>query len=209
MVSAASAGVMTAGIILFVALFASSLVFGRLWCGFFCPFGAIQEFSSYVFDKPAKGEKYDNIKYLFFILFFAVVFLAAYSAGGFSHIDLFYDPPGGPEPYVLYYLFVGVFAALPMLFGRRAGCHYVCWMVPFMMLGRRIRNLVGLPALKLEADGERCGHCLLCKNACSMSLDIYSRVQAGSMEHPECLLCGRCVHNCPQRVIKYAFNSRK
>jgi len=31
-------------------------------------------------------------------------------------------------------------------------------------------------------------------------------VQSGNMENAECILCGRCVDNCPKQVIKYTFS---
>ena len=39
-----------------------------------------------------------------------------------------------------------------MLAGRRAGCHTICWMAPFMIIGRKLRNLVAWPSLRLTAQ---------------------------------------------------------
>ena len=36
-----------------------------------------------------------------------------------------------------------------LLVGRRSFCHHLCWMAPFMILGRKLRNLLNTPALRL------------------------------------------------------------
>jgi ferredoxin len=41
-----------------------------------------------------------------------------------------------------------------------------------------------------------------------MSLDVNAMVQNQSMESSECILCGKCIGNCPKGAIKYAFSSR-
>lgn len=207
--AAASVGVINIGLVVFIILFFSALFFGRLWCGYFCPFGALQEFTVFVFDKPP-SRGLSAIKYFFGLVWFFVLVAAFLVAGGIKRFDLSYPGElfvGGLEPYIMYYFFVGGFVFLPLFLGRRAGCRCVCWIVPFLILGRRISNFFGLPRLMLFGDRSRCGHCLICKDACSMGLDIYSRVQGGSMENTECILCGRCVHVCPQRAIKYVFVS--
>jgi ferredoxin-type protein NapH len=33
-------------------------------------------------------------------------------------------------------------------------------------------------------------------------------VQSQSMENSECILCGKCVDNCPKGTIKYAFRQQ-
>lgn len=93
--------------------------------------------------------------------------------------------------------------------GRRAGCHSICWMAPFMLIGRWIRNRFGWPALQLQADASACTDCRKCTTNCPMSLDVNGMVKAENMENPECILCGTCVDGCPARVIRYAFARAK
>jgi len=88
----------------------------------------------------------------------------------------------------------------------RAFCHYVCWMAPFMILGRKVRNLARWPALRLKADAEKCIDCRRCTQNCPMSLDVNGLVHRETMEHSECILCRTCVDSCPQGVIRYSFS---
>jgi len=104
---------------------------------------------------------------------------------------------------------LGTFILLALVAGRRGACHTICWMAPFMILGRWVRNLFRWPALRLRADAEKCIDCQRCTKVCSMSLDVNGMVQKGVMEHSECILCGACVDACPQGVIRYSFSAGK
>ncbi len=40
-----------------------------------------------------------------------------------------------------------------------------------------------------------------------MNLDVNGMVQAGAMEHSECILCGTCADVYPKDVIHYSFSA--
>ena len=46
--------------------------------------------------------------------------------------------------------FVGLIASLSMALGKRAFCHYGCWMAPFMVVGTKVKDAVGWPSLHLR-----------------------------------------------------------
>jgi len=71
--------------------------------------------------------------------------------------------------------------------GKRAFCHYVCWMAPFMIIGTKIGTLLRLPSLKLLADKDKCINCGLCNKNCVMSLNVSGMVQKNSMKNSECI----------------------
>ncbi|MFN2167834.1 MAG: 4Fe-4S binding protein, partial [Anaerolineae bacterium] len=96
-----------------------------------------------------------------------------------------------------------------LIFGRRAGCHTICWMAPFMIIGRWIRNLAKWPAQRLEAEPARCTDCQSCTRNCPMSLDVNSMVKQGAMENGECILCGNCVDGCSRNAIHFSFSAGK
>jgi glucose-6-phosphate-specific signal transduction histidine kinase len=54
--------------------------------------------------------------------------------------------------YVVYFGVTGLTLALSIVAGKRGFCHTVCWMAPFMILGRKLSNALRLPALRLSAD---------------------------------------------------------
>jgi Pyruvate/2-oxoacid:ferredoxin oxidoreductase delta subunit len=111
--------------------------------------------------------------------------------------------------YIIYYVVISLFVGLSVFVGRRAGSHAICWMAPFMMIGRWIRNRFGWSSLRLVADASACADCKKCTSNCPMSLDVNGMVQLSAMENSECILCGTCVDNCTKKVIRYSFSSGK
>lgn len=219
-IEGAANGIVNGSLVMFGLLFASALFLGRAWCGWICPGGAMQELAEPVNNAPINGRKSDWIKWAIWFPWVGIIVWAAIQAGGYRSVDLLYHTQSGisvagsPDrpilfAYIIYYGVVGLFVGLAMAFGRRVACHTVCWMAPFMILGRKLRNALNTPALRLSAATESCIHCQKCTAACSMSLDVHGMVQARAMEHSECILCGACADTCPKDVIHYAFSRGK
>lgn len=212
-VNGAVEGIINASFIVFGLMWLSALFLGRAWCGWLCPAGALQEFGEAVNRKPAPGGKANWIKWIVVWLpWIAAIIALALRAGGYRAVDPFYMLDGGitllqPFWYMIYYIVLVAFLGLAWIFGRRAGCHYLCWMAPFMIIGRRIRNVFRWPALRLQAEPEPCTDCGRCTRECPMSLDVNQMVRAADMEDDECILCGTCVDNCPTKVIRFSFSA--
>jgi len=217
-VESASHGIVNASSIVFGLLFVSSLFLGRLWCGWVCPAGALQEFGAPINNSSAPGGRFNWIKWAIWVPWIGVIAVLVVRAGGYHILDPFYHfetgvtlalpvNSGGPPWYTIYYIIVILFLAPAVIFGRRAGCHSICWMAPFMILGRRIRNVGTWPALRLRAESDKCTDCQRCTRDCPMSLDVNGMVNVGDMENDECILCGTCVDNCPKDVIRFSFSS--
>jgi ferredoxin-type protein NapH len=213
-VDGASQGIVNGSFISFTLMFLSALFLGRLWCGWACPGGGLQEIAFAVNDKPARGGKFNWIKWAIWIPWIGIIAMLAIRAGGYRTVNFFHLTEGGisvdrPEGYIIYYTVVGLLVVLSLTAGRRAGCHYICWMAPFMILGRKVRNLFRWPSLRLKAETENCTNCKRCTANCPMSLDVNGMVQRGRMEDSECILCGSCVDVCPKEVIRYSFSAGK
>jgi polyferredoxin len=204
-------GIINGSFVLFALLFVSALFVGRLWCGWLCPAGGMGEACFMISDKSARGGRFNWIKWGIWIPWVGIIAYGALSAGGYTRIDLLYQTENvisvdAPARYIIYYIVVGTVFVLSITAGKRAFCHYGCWMAPFMILGRKVRNRLKTPALHLQADTDACIHCKTCTQACPMSLDVHALVQSESMENSECILCGSCVDTCPKDVIRYAFD---
>ena len=88
-----------------------------------------------------------------------------------------------------------------LLHGRRAACHYLCWMAPFMVIGSTAGRLLRLPQIHIEADREKCVSCGRCVRACPMGLDVSRMAAEGSHAScTECIQCGACEDACPQHI---------
>ena len=205
----ASEGIVTGGLIVFILLFVSSLFLGRLWCGWLCPGGGLQEIYFDINNKPVKVGRLNWLKYLMFPAIILIPLISAIrSAGGFTAIDLFYYTDHGISiarqgAYIIFFVQIAFFTVFALLGGKRGFCHYFCPIAVIMIAGRKIRNLIRWPALHLSADAGRCTDCNKCSRDCPMGLDVGNMVRQRSMENTECILCGGCVDVCPKQAIHY------
>ena len=213
-IEAAGFGIVSGGLAVFALIFLSSIILGRLWCGWLCPSGGLQEISRLPGDRPLRTRKLDWLKYLVFIGIFGSLVFAIWSASGLKAIDLFYRTENG-----ISVLAAGGIAALlgpvimvvifALIFKRRGFCHTFCPIAVMIIIGRKIRNLFHWPALHIAADANRCIDCKKCSKECSMSLDVNTMVREGKMENTECILCGNCVDTCPKGVIRYSWSGKE
>jgi ferredoxin-type protein NapH len=210
----ASEGIVTGSMLVFSGLFFSSLFAGRVFCGWICPAGATQEMCAMVRKKGIKNGKKNLIKYAIWAPWITIIALMFFQAGGVKSVDPLYQTYYGISISDIYSLVIfvaiaGLIAGLALAAGKRASCHTICWMAPFMIIGRKIRNAANWPSLQLFVDKTKCINCKACNQKCPMSLEVNSMVQHSSMENSECILCGSCVDNCPNQVIKYSFGKNK
>ena len=210
-------GIINGSLVMFGLMFISSLFLGRTWCGWVCPGGGMQEIIEPINRNPVHGRRIDWIKWLIWIPWISLIVVFAISAGGYSKVNLLYSTENGISvagsadrpilfAYLIYYIVIFLFIGLAVFAGRRAGCHTICWMAPFMIVGRWIRNRFGWWSLQLVAETESCANCKRCTRNCPMSLDVNAMVQLGEMENRECILCGTCVDNCPKNAVRYSFS---
>ncbi len=208
-IAAAAEGVVNASALAFPLMFLSAQLVGRLWCGWLCPAGALQEYAAPV-NNQRTSARLNPGKWVVWVPWMGIIAFLVVKAGGYHAVNPFYMLEGGVTLtqeywYMMYYIVVAVLLLLAVILGRRAACHSICWMAPFMILGRKIRNAVGWPALHLVAEKDKCIDCGLCTAECTMSLDVNRMVKDGRMEDSECVLCGNCVDVCPKDVLRYGW----
>ncbi|NMB78222.1 MAG: 4Fe-4S binding protein [Methanomicrobiales archaeon] len=207
---AASQGILTAGLIIFGLVFLTSLVLGRFWCAYFCPVGGLQEACNRVLRWPLRTTRADWLKYLVFLGIFGSIAYAIWSAGGLKTVDLLYRTQNGISilaagGIVLFLGPVMITLLFALILGKRGFCHTFCPIAVMLMIGRKIRNLAGWPALHLKAEKERCNNCNACSKECPMSLDVHAMVKEEKMENAECILCASCADTCPKGAITYGI----
>ena len=205
-----AAGIITGSFLTFAALFLFSLLFGRAFCGWLCPAGGLQECCFAVNDKPIKSRKINRLKYVIWIPWLLGIFAAFLSAGGIHSVDFFYMTDHGISASGLpglmtYFGITALIFILALTLGKRGMCHSICWMAPFMVLGTKLKNRLGLPSLQLKPDTGKCVGCKLCTKKCPMSLEVHTMVAVGNMKNSECILCGECADSCPKKAIALTF----
>jgi len=207
-VEAATRGIVNGSFIICSLMFLSSLVLGRGFCGWVCPGGGCQE--ALFLARERKVKRGNLVKWIIWIPWISAIVTLAIRSGGYKEVDFFYRTTFGLSIATVYalvvYLVVLLLIAVPaIIFGKRSFCHHLCWMAPFMILGRKAANISKLPSLRLSAKPQECSHCHKCTEDCPMSLPVESMVERERMENAECILCGACVDGCRQNAIMYKF----
>lgn len=211
---AAGERIVGGSLLVFGAQFLSALVFGRAFCGWVCPAGAISEGTSRLRDRRFGRRGLDFVKYGVWLPWTGVIAFLVVQAGGLSRVEPGYQTWHGisissAQSLVIFAVIVALVVGLTLWVGRRGFCHTLCWMAPLLILGRAVRDVLRLPGLRLAADARACISCGACTRACAMSLDVEKMVKRGDMTDRECILCGRCVDTCPKAVVSFTWRRQR
>ena len=208
-IEASLKGIINGSFVVFALMFISALFLGRGYCGWVCPGAGCQEAIFSARDKRVTGG--DFIKWILWVPWVGAIVLLAVRSGGYHKIDFFYGTThglsiGDVQSLITYFSVLLLLIVLPaFVFGKRSFCHHLCWMAPFMILGRTVRNYFQWNSLQLKSDQETCKHCHACTEHCPMSLPVEEMVNQGRMENAECILCGTCVDGCKDGAIQYSW----
>ena len=207
-------GIVSGSFIVFVCMLLGSIFFGRIFCGWLCPMGGLQECLCSVNEKTPKQGWRNYIKIAIWIAWIAAVIVCFVFRKQEITIDFFYMTDHGISiteiyNYVIYYGVIFLVLIPAVLFGKRVFCHYFCWMAPFMIIGIKIRQVLHLPGLHVRLEEKECISCGKCNKSCPMGLNV---VELGKGSHDlgtECIQCGSCVDHCPKKALSYGWKGRK
>ena len=211
-VDAASKGIINGSFVMFSLMFLSALVLGRGFCGWVCPAGGCQEAIFLARARKIKGGNY--VKWIIWIPWISAIVILAIKGGGYKKLDFLYQTTfgfsiGNVYGLVVYLAVLLLIVAPAFIVGKRSFCHHLCWMAPFMILGRKLANIfIKWPSLRLASKPEVCIHCRKCTENCPMSLPVENMVEQKQMENAECILCGTCVDGCKRGAITYIFRRK-
>ncbi|MFN7225323.1 MAG: 4Fe-4S binding protein [Paracoccaceae bacterium] len=187
------------------------VLWGRgLFCGWLCPFGALQEFAHHLgrlmrLPRIEAGVKWDTrlkgIKYVLLAGLVATVFIAP------DRVDTAVEVEPFKTAITTFFLREWVFVAyagfwlILGLFTFKGFCRYVCPLGALMAIGGLLR---GRDWIARRAE---CGSpCQLCKVRCS-----YGAIkQSGKIDYNECFQCLDCVsiHNDKGRCVPLVLAAR-
>jgi ferredoxin-type protein NapH len=163
------------------------LLFGRFFCGYLCPVGAVQEIA---YHAPIRKipmhykTSFMIFRAAFVLLFIALVFLLSTSLLSFFGIrDFFFlTLSTGAGVFLVIVIIATVF--------YRPFCRLFC-PVGFLFSLFAWKSVFGLHRT------DACINCKKCEKVCPVD-------EAGSSDRKaECYLCGRCVEICPMDAIRY------
>lgn len=187
------------------------IMLGRFACGWFCPFGLIQELIYKLpLPKIALKERLEKLKYLkYVILLFFVVLLPALGAYGMSrmafcryicpvevleaNLPLMIARPalismvGFLFQWKLILLFIILLLAI---FIFKPFCSYIC------PLGAIYSLFNPVSLYRFQVDRDKCTGCNNCQASCQLGIAVYEEPN-----HRECMRCNECLV-CPSQALK-------
>lgn len=207
-------GIVSGSFVVFVCMLFGSVFFGRIFCGWLCPMGGMQECLFSVNEKVPKQGWKNKIKYVIWSIWISAVVICFLFRKHEIKIDFFYMTDHGISiteiyNYVIYYGVIFLVLIPAVLFGKRVFCHYFCWMAPFMVIGTKIRHILHLPGIHITAEKEKCISCKKCNHSCPMGLNVAELVEKNQSFGAECIQCGSCVDQCPKDVLSYRVKRSK
>lgn len=184
-------GVFEAAVIHYaVAKIFGPLLFGRGWCGYACWTAMVLDLLPYKEPQQPEKKRLGWIRYALFagsLLFVGALFV--FDVAGKEQILWISFLAGN----ALYYA-VGI--ALAFAFrDNRAFCKYICPVTVFL------KPTSYFSLLRVKCDEEKCVSCGKCRKVCPMNVNpsANSRKRENATE---CILCLRCVEECPKKALK-------
>lgn len=191
-------------LVLWAAVFLSSITFLSSYCGFLCP---ITKLFTLIADKQKNN---DILKHRFpkavgvvtqvlwiagmfyvYLRFSGNSFGFIYKEGIYSYIEI-----------VILFSFYGIAAILLNTgIGKDELGHYLCQLSPFMKLGIKINQLFKLPGFRIVADSSLCKSCGQCNRICTYQNDVMAMVKVNEINYKVCSNCGKCISVCKNKAI--------
>lgn len=187
-----------------------TLILGRVFCGYFCPLGAIQEWIRTIWRKIwikkdiEINEKVD--KYLRYLKYIILIIVVYYSFYLWDLIFRNYDPYSSLmhfgeefEEKIIWYWILGVIL-ISALFSKNWWCRYFCPLGAFFGIIKKISFL------KIKRDSKTCISCGMCDKICPANLKIKT---ADSINDMDCISCSECIETCPKNSLIYTIFNKK
>jgi len=194
-----SLGIASLGILLGILFMLISMFWGRIFCGYICPLGTIQDAVFALRGKKARKQiplMYERKLILGKYWVLGITFILVVSGLAWISINLcpiysFSRMPSLGLGLVISILLIPIAG----FFVNRLWCRYICPYAALLNLAQKLGELLGISRKKIHRNLERCIDCGICNRDCPMNLDI---LENEYVQSPDCIHCLRCTQNCPK-----------
>lgn len=188
-----------------------ALIFGRVFCGWICPFNSVSELLSVLFSsKFGMKRNYSNpspiLAYLFIIILSLLVLITGYNL--FNYLAL----PGLlsfnvslivlGNGFALTFFLILILAIVESVFGRRIWCKYMCpsgLVLNILRISRTLKITYDVSECKCSANSP-------CSKSCPLNLNPKDKGL-----YPYCYNCGKCLYACEltkNKALQYSFKKK-
>lgn len=194
-----SIGVAALGILIGMSFMILSMFFGRVFCGYICPLGTLQELL-FALRSKKRGKRMNWLverklaRFKYFVLALNILLVVA----GLTWVFIPFCPIYGISrlpSLALGGLAVFVLILVVGFFVERLWCRYLCPYAALLNLAQGLGKLFGIKRTMVLRNLERCIDCGICSANCPMNLDITS---SEYVDDPNCIHCLRCSQKCPK-----------
>jgi polyferredoxin len=207
-----------------------TIIFGRFFCGWVCPFGTMHQFFGWLGNRRRNAadiisrnqyHKAQNVKYFILIAFVLMAFIPlndsvslqtgfldpipfVYRSVNISILpvadNIFHFSSVTPRQYEYAWVIGGLF--LLFLFMNLLIPRFYCRFI--CPLGALLGILGRFSIWRIGKTKPSCSNCKLCDKVCEGACE-----PSGKIRIPECVLCFNCLPVCPDGVLHYGTGESK
>ena len=206
------------GLIWSLVILIPTLLLGRFFCNWICPYGTLHQFVGWLFNKRGVKERIESNRYRkwFALKYYILVGMLVAAAFGSLQIGLL-------DPICLFFrsLTISVLPAADMASGwiyLQPFMYQFAWVVGFLLfffvsmnlviprffcrilcpLGALLGLLSHFSLWRIERDEQKCVNCNLCLQRCGGASDPHA-----ALRKSECLVCFNCLDDCPHGALSF------
>jgi len=189
--------------ILFLGLIPITYIFGKVFCGWICYLGALQEFLYISKVKIFQTEKAQKVMRIIRIIIL-IAFIAQLSITQeilWNKIGPFKVAFNLFSPNIVGYILLGILL-ISSLFIYRPFCKTIC---PVGLIDGWISKIPGASILGINNS---CAGCSTCNTACQINA-ITRENKKSKLDNQECIRCGDCMDDCKIKSISFYKKGKK
>jgi len=190
-------------IVLFLGVLILTYLYGKVFCGWVCYLGAIQEFLYIGKIKILQTEKAQKIMRIIRYVILVILLLQLTITQGieWSKIGPFKVIFNLYSPNITGYILLAI-VLVSSLFIYRPFCKMAC---PAGLIFGWITKLPGASVLGITNS---CAGCKTCNTSCQINA-ITREGQTSKLDNQECIMCGECMNDCRIKSIGPFKNSKE